>query len=385
MRLLAEQSADLSLWQEKPLSVLWNEKAGSNFIGKQRTKAIIDDVTRTIDVLRKSETDYAGFDPPRTAPFKAKQIVSHGNERLLGRCPCPVSGEKTRCCNLLTLDAVRQCGFACSYCSIQSFYHRNEVLFAKDLGQRLHELEILQDAWHIGTGQSSDSLMWGDDQGVLSALASFARSRPRIILELKTKSARTDWIGRIAMPPNVVATWSVNAPTIVSKEEHLTASLDERIGAARKAADGGLPVGFHFHPLVRFSGWQEEYASVVDRITGAFSPEEIVMISLGTLTFTKQALRQLRESGKPTRIHQMELTGTAGKYSYPAEVKRRLFTHVHSCFPVSWRTESGPFFYLCMESPELWEPVLGRSYPDNASFEADMRRHYMKSITQRHA
>ncbi len=383
-RLLVEQAADLALWEETPLSQIWDETVGGRLQGKVRTKAILDHALAYVLRLRQIETDYVDFNPPDILPTKPRQVVETDmEETILGRCPCPVSGEKTRCCNLKTLDVVKQCGFACSYCSIQSFYHSNQVVFMNNLQTRLNALEVDADTWHIGTGQASDSLMWGDDNGILTALAGFARKHPQMALELKTKSARTDWVGTIKLPNNMLATWSLNAPTIIDKEEHLCATLDQRLLAARKVADQGILVGFHLHPIVYFKGWQTEYQQLVEKIISSFSPEEVVLISLGTLTFTRQVLRQLRSSGKPSRILEMELVETAGKFSYPVSVKQEMFSHVVQSFPPGWFQEGGPFFYLCMELPELWEPVLKRSYPDNAAFEADMRKSYMEKIERR--
>ena len=102
------------------------------------------------------------------------------------------------------------------------------------------------------------------------------------------------------------------------------------------------------------------------------------MIGIGTLTFTKQNLRALRESGRPTRVTQMPLTPIAGKYSYDLETKRKMFRFVYDSFPQDWK--DNVFFYLCMEDPSLWEPCLGRSYACNADFEADMKRHYLAKV-----
>ena len=380
MRILIEQALDLSLWCQTPLSTLWDDSIGKNLSGKGQLKAIINDVIEKVSTLRKQPTDYSDFSyKPKLSP-KITHVEALEHTQLLGRCPCPVSGEKTRCCNLQTLDVVQQCAFACSYCSIQSFYHKDEIIFAANLDERLKQLELPPGTWHIGTGQSSDSLLWGNDHGVLDALVNFSTKHPQVVIELKTKSSRTDWIDQISLPKNMVVTWSVNAPTIIEKEEHKSASLDRRLASARKAADRGIPVGFHFHPMVYFTGWQQEYEAVVDAITRQFSPDEVVMISIGTLTFTKEVLRQLRQSQQPSRILQMELVETAGKYSYPVEIKQQLFSHLYASFPQEWRDSSGPFFYLCMELPQLWEPIFGYSYPDNAAFEADMKRHYMQRM-----
>lgn len=380
MRMLIEYAVDLSLWRQPPLSEFWNEDAGGNIVGKPKLKAIIAELTEKIGVLRREPTDYTGFTdrPKLSSKIRHVETIEHG--RILGRCPCPVSGEKTRCCNLLTLDVVQQCAFSCAYCSIQSFYHEHEIIFPANLAERLARLELPAGTWHIGTGQSSDSLMWGNEHGILDALADFSRAHPSVVVEMKTKSSRTDWIADVHMPPNMVATWSLNAPTIIEKEEHKSASLEKRLEAARRAADAGIMVGFHLHPMVHFSGWKDEYHRVVEAIVANFSPKEVVMVSFGTLTFTKEVLRQLRQSGQPSRILQMELTESAGKYSYPTATKQELFSHAYASFPPSWKTETGPFFYLCMELPELWYPVLGRSYPDNASFEIDMRRQYWKKL-----
>ena len=75
----------------------------------------------------------------------------------------------------------------------------------------------------------------------------------------------------------------------------------------------------------------------------------------------------------------MELTPAAGKFSYPLETKRKMFSFVYSQFPKEWKDNA--FFYLCMEDPSLWMPCLGREYPSNAAFEADMKAHYLSKIT----
>ena len=116
-----------------------------------------------------------------------KSVPITPKEKILGKCP--VASEKTLCCNLITLDAVENCGFECSYCSIQSFYPYNEILYKESLIDKLNALSINKnEIYHIGTGQSSDSLFIGNQGAVLDQLMAFARSNPNVILEFKTKS-----------------------------------------------------------------------------------------------------------------------------------------------------------------------------------------------------
>ena len=380
-RMLKEQAQDLALWQipEKSISTLW--PSDYERTNKNEVRRIFRTFMSEMDEIRHTPVDYSSFNPEYDFRAGGMRINTDflSPDRIMGRCPCPKDGEQTRCCNLKTLDAVQQCAFACAYCSIQSFYSQNEIRVLSDLRQHLEAMNLEEGTWHIGTGQSSDSLLLGDDYGTLSALASFASLHPDVVVELKTKSARTDWIN-MDLPRNIVSTWSLNAETPASKEEHLTASPKARIAAAKACAEAGHLVGFHIHPMILFNGWENEYKSLVMSLCGSINPENAVMIGIGTLTFTKQNLRALRESGRPTRVTQMPLAPIAGKFSYDLETKKRMFSHVYSCFPKDWKDKV--FFYLCMEDPSLWEPCLGRSYACNADFESDMKEHYLKKISE---
>ena len=370
---IVKEEADLLEWKEESfaLSHPFTSKGKDGRDGER----YISEMRRHMKSLRESETDYSNFFPQKRSQGKTKKLMSD-QKLVLSRCPCPVDGEKTRCCKLRTLDAVMQCAFGCSYCSIQAFYNENEIRIVSNLREKLERMEIGDDVWHIGTGQASDSLLLGDDYGTLSALASFAEKHPNIVLEMKSKAGR-DVFNR-PWPRNMVFTWSLNAPTIIEKEEHFTASLSERLRMAQKARDNGNLVGFHIHPMFYFKGWEKEYGEVVEAIVSSFRPEEICMIGIGTLTFTKAVIKRLREMGQESKVLQMELTEAAGKYSYPLDKKEKMFRHIYASFPEEYR--KGVFFYLCMEDPSLWKPVLEREYSSDKEFEMDMKKNYLRKI-----
>ena len=372
-----KDSADLELFQEKGLPEILDVDKIDSKQGKRRSEELMRQVRTYMHDLRYTPTDYSSFTPPPIIRKKeCIEKISADNMKLWGKCPCPVDGEKTRCCRLTTLDAAMQCSFGCSYCSVQSFYSENRIKVVTDLKGCLENAD-LDGIWHIGTGQASDSLITGDRFGTLSALASFAEKHPDTVIELKSKSGRTDVFDR-KYPANMVFTWSLNAEEMIKKEEHLTASLEKRIEAAKRARDNGSPVGFHIHPMIYHQGWDEGYREVVSAITDNFSPDDIVMISFGTLTFTKAVLRHLRTHRTPSRVLEIPLEEAAGKYSYSLAIKQEMFSTVFSYFPDEFR--SSVFFYLCMEDPSLWKKCLGREYSSDSEFEADMKAHYLKKI-----
>jgi len=372
LKMLTEYCADMISWKAGSPKQFFRPEAVGQLKGKQAAGKIFNQFRDGYETLKNGQKQYSqkGRFSAVEQKFPDNQMVEvQLKGSIMGQCP--VASEKTRCCNLKTLDAVQQCGFDCSYCSIQSFYHGNQVRFIKNLMSHLGALELDPDkSYHIGTGQSSDSLMWGNRFGLLDSLSGFALDHQNVILEMKSKSARIDYFLNNRPPANMIFTWSLNTPAVIHHEEKGTASLEKRLESARKLADQGSPVGFHFHPMVWYEGCQADYLSLVNRLTETFRPEEVVMVSLGTLTFIKPVLKRIRERMPDSSVLQMPMKECAGKLSYPFEIKKELFSSLYQAFPESWK--ASVFFYMCMEEIDLWQPVFGRSYDTNDLFEADM-------------
>jgi spore photoproduct lyase len=365
---------DLEMWDEPRLSEIFEDHPSR--------KVAFAKLKKRYEELRDKPNSYENFrlkNIPKEQKFTFKTEAKEG----FGLGLCPVASEKTRCCNLLTLDAVESCGFDCSYCSIQSFYNQNTITFDATFKEKLLNLQLDPNkTYHIGTGQASDSLMFGNREGVLDALFEFARKNPNVILEFKTKSDNISYLLENDVPKNILCTWSLNTPTIIENEEHLTASLDKRIRAARRVADKGVKVGFHFHPIVEYVGYLDEYQEVYEQLILQFKPSEVALVSFGTLTFIKPVIKQLREREFRSKITQIPHEDASGKTSYPEATKIEMFSHAYKSFKAWQSGEDRVFFYLCMEPHELWAKTFGYQYATNNDFEHAMLGAYCKKIGQ---
>ena len=369
LKQIIEMAKDLEMWDEKSIVEIFPEH-------KQR-KVVFARLKKAYEEIRNKPNSYKDF-TPHNIPQEQKYTFKIEEKKGFGLGLCPVASQKTRCCNLLTLDAVESCGFDCSYCSIQSFYNQNTITFDSSFTKKLKNLNLEKNkTYHIGTGQSSDSLMWGNREGILDALFEFAKENPNVILEFKTKSSNIGYILENEVPTNILCTWSLNTPTIIKNEEHLTASLDKRIESARKVADKGVKVGFHFHPIVEYEGYLDDYEKIYNRLIKEFSPDEVALVSFGTLTFIKPVIKQLREREFKTKITQIPHTDASGKTSYPYATKVEMFKHAYESFK-PWHKDV--FFYMCMEEHSLWMDTFGYQYATNNDFERAMLSSYTKKI-----
>lgn len=383
-KLLVDWAADYFAWEGKSFSILIDQtliQTEMKDSSKENAHRLFKRLEAKIKELQTLPKNYSQFTEAKADDKKVTFCHALVDGNLLGRCP--VAGEKTRCCQLMTLDAVMQCGFDCSYCSIQSFYYNNEIRFIDNLRSRLDAIQLdPNQRYHIGTGQSSDSLLWGNHNGLIDDLCFFARKHPNVILEMKSKSANIQYPLLLAekkqLPSNMIFTWSLNPPDLIRVEERKTASLPDRLKAARALADAKVPVGFHLHPVVFYDQWEKDYLRLVSDLTSIFLPSEIITLSMGTLTFIKPVIKKIRSRMIPTRILQMPMEETAGKWSYPYTTKVELFSKLYSFFPADWK--ASVFFYFCMEDPRLWKEVFGFEFPDNATFEKKMIEHYFQFI-----
>ena len=375
LKQIIDMSRDLGMWDESRITEIFPDHT--------QKKVVFTRLRKAYEHIRNAPNSYENF-TLKNIPKEQKFTFKVADKEGFGLGLCPVASEKTRCCNLLTLDAVESCGFDCSYCSIQSFYNQNTITFDSGFKDKLLNLNLDPNkTYHIGTGQASDSLMFGNREGVLDSLFEFARTNPNVILEFKTKSDNVSYFLENAVPKNILLTWSLNTPTIIQNEEHLTASLDKRINAARKMANKGVKVGFHFHPIVEYEGYLDEYQAVYERLIVEFAPSEVTLVSFGTLTFIKPVIKQLREREFRSKITQIPHEDASGKTSYPNETKEEMFKHAYASFAPWQKEEAGDnkvFFYLCMEEHQMWIKTFGYQYSTNNDFEHAMLASYCQKI-----
>ncbi|MBF8269850.1 MAG: hypothetical protein HW386_1559 [Gammaproteobacteria bacterium] len=355
LKQIVDAAIDLEMWDEKDLVARWQEwRQTSRLQGREFKKWALRQLADQLAALRNSITTY-------------NEQQQTDARRIFGMCP--VQSEKTLCCNLRTIDAVQNCGFGCSYCSIQTMYTGPDISFDQNFRRKLEAIELDSDRhYHIGTGQSSDALMWGNQHNILKDMLWFTRKWPKALIEFKAKSKNVDYLLHTDAPRNIVCSWSLNPDIIIRNEEHLTASLSERLAAARAVADRNIRIGFHLHPMLHYQGWEQNYSELIALILNRFRPEEIVFISFGALTFPRPILNKLRTYGIKSKINQTPMTtNPEDKLTYPDPIKTQLFRHAYNAF-AAWHQRV--FFYLCMEEARFWDQSFGYRYPDNATMEA---------------
>jgi spore photoproduct lyase len=155
-----------------------------------------------------------------------------------------------------------------------------------------------------------------------------------------------------------VIAFSLNPPEITADEEGHAAGLDERLAAARRAADRGYRLAFHFDPMILTPEWSEWYPAVAERL-GAFRDVTPEWISLGTLRYPL-TLRPWIEA-RPYGLEEFVSSGD-GKMRYLQKVRGELYRTMKARLQTVLPETP---VYLCMESTAMWRHLQAR-VPDRS-------------------
>jgi len=291
---------------------------------------------------------------------KQRLVLARHKGDFLKKCP---GSDGQVCCNYFVINFASNCPMECSYCYLQEYLADNPALkvFSNvdDLVAETHALLSRHRGFffRIGTGEITDSLALDPYIGFSREVVPFFAEQPNVLLELKTKSDKVEGLLGLDPKGRVVVSWSMNPQRVIDADEHLTASLEERLAAARRCQEAGYKLAFHFDPMIEYPGWEGDYRAMVERIFSVVDHRRVAWLSMGVLRETPGLKRIMRRRFSSTRLLSGEqVLCPDGKMRYFQPLRVAMYRKM-----LGWIREASPtvFVYLCMESREVWEQVFG--------------------------
>ncbi len=332
----------------------------------------IADLDYTAEILQRARLPFSivptgqspsGLDGICSSLFnKGKQHLLLCRNRGTFFKPCPGTAEY-RCCGYHVLNIGMNCPIDCVYCILQAYLNQPWITAFVNIDDLFNELDsALRDApetfYRIGTGEFTDSLALESITGISAKLVAFMADRTNGILELKTKSGSIDTLANIKHKGKTILSWSLNSPVIMKKEEIRAATLMERLEAARRAAQWGYGLGFHFDPIIYHPHWREGYEETIDLLFRLVPRDAIVWISLGALRYLPSLkIISTARFHHSSMFHQEFITGLDGKSRYFRTLREEMYSHIYRLLRHSIADDT--CIYFCMESDEIWQKVCG--------------------------
>ncbi len=316
------------------------------------TREFLDRVPASVPVATRRE----GMPVP-----KGRRVLHVTREHGSFLKPCPCSPGMVRC-GYWVLTPSFQCPFSCSYCFLRFYAPDAPLTLYANLEEAAREFREALHGWagpvRLGTGEFADSLALDPWTRHSQWLRDLVRPHDRVILELKTKSDQVGVLLARSPEPNVVIAWSVNPESWVASEEPGSATLVDRLKAARAVADAGFRVAFHLDPIVLGEGWESGYEALARALFEAVPAARIAWVSLGTLRFPPRFLEEWGSALRHRRYFFGEFVpGGDGKLRYFWPDRRAVLRRTAAMLR-RWGGEDLRL-YLCMESEAMWGSALG--------------------------
>jgi spore photoproduct lyase len=328
---------------------------------------MVSRLTAALPHVRLKITDGAAEEAPflaspaaRFAAAKKRLYVAKHKGEFLKKCP---GSDGQVCCNYFVINFASNCPMDCSYCYLQEYLAHNPALkvFA-NIDDLLAEADALlgkhrRHFFRIGTGEITDSLILDPYIGFTREVVPFFAEQSNVLLELKTKSNCVDDLLTLDPKDRVVVSWSMNPQAVIDADEHGTASLLERLQAARVCQDAGYRLGFHFDPMIEYPDWEKDYEEMVERLFATVDWRRIAWLSMGVLRNTPGLKRVMRERLPRTRLLAAEqVPNPDGKLRYFQPLRIEMYRKL-----LGWIRRSAPTVkvYLCMETKHVWQQVFG--------------------------
>ncbi|MFH2145375.1 MAG: radical SAM protein [Candidatus Omnitrophota bacterium] len=323
----------------------------------------IEEINRSWEYIQKNKFNLSDLKKPLVF------IVKEEHD-FLKPCPC-TKGHLG--CNYWILNLGFGCPYDCSYCFLQHYSNFPGIMLPANLDDFFNKFDSfykkIKRPIRIGTGEFCDSLALDHITAYSTELVNFFRDK-HVFFELKTKSNNVANLLETKSAPNCVIAWSLNPQPLIDSEELGAVSLERRLDAARQIQKYGLPLAFHFDPVIYLENWEKLYQEVIEELYVKLTPP-FKWISIGTLRGTRK-LKDAHELRFPqSNIFYGELfLSEDKKLRYPKFLRKQIYENM-----LNWirKYDQKTPVYLCMEDKDTWQ-VIDKSLTSSSLIEQYLLR-----------
>ncbi len=256
------------------------------------------------------------------------------------------------------------CPYYCTYCYLAFVYRKYSPFIKLNINYKTMFKQIRKTANQtdkhadFNMGEMLDSLALDHITNLTPKLVPFFADISNAYLMLLTKSCNIDNLLSIKPNNHTVVSWSLNSQQIIKQYEPGTASLSERINAAKLCQEHGYRIRFRIDPGILYPHWQIGYADLIQQALTATRPENITLGMLRLLPGHKKlAMAAYGNSGKKLAAEKLVVTSSDGKLRYHPKQRLKFYSFlIDTIRELDKRASIG----LCRETPDIWKALKKR-------------------------
>ncbi|MBN2590133.1 MAG: hypothetical protein JXA96_09735 [Sedimentisphaerales bacterium] len=227
------------------------------------------------------------------------------------------------------------CPYYCTYCYLAYVYRKFSPFIKININYDTMYKQIRKTLAHsdsnasFNMGEMLDSLALDHITNLTSELIPFFSGLSKGYLMLLTKSSNIDNLLKLKPNHKTIVSWSLNPEHIINQYEKGTASLDERIEAARKCQNKGYRIRLRIDPGIYYPDWQSGYAKLIEKTLSAIEPENITLGMLRLLPGHFQLAKNAYGKNATNFLSNQFIKGASDeKLRYPPESRIKFYRFI---------------------------------------------------------
>ena len=256
------------------------------------------------------------------------------------------------------------CPHKCFYCSLG-----HVITIMMNVEEYIEHLDELARAnpWEktFLFEDDSEALVLEPEYGAVPELAEYFGTTEDRYLLIHSKSANVDFFEDVSQVgrEHTIIVWSLTGRTQSEMMEAQSATMEERIEAARKCDEMGICTRFKYKPIVPVQNWRDEIAEMTRLVFERSNPDLIALFTLCWMAYEDlvklcdtdlldpvylEAAREAAEEMKDTRVR-----------PFPHWVRKEVYEF---CIDEIRSHDKDIPIVLCTETTDMWAelgPTLG--------------------------
>ncbi|MCA9793946.1 MAG: DNA photolyase [Candidatus Eremiobacteraeota bacterium] len=243
-----------------------------------------------------------GYQAWRLQKKSPKLILAARREEFLYPCSdiAPSFGHPHFYYNTLMLN----CIYDCDYCYLQGTYPSANLVMFVNLEDyfKATDAVLARHPMYLCISYDTDLLGLESVYPYARQWIEYARTRPELLIEIRTKSANYRLLRDVAPCANVVLAWTLSPQPVAERFEPLTPGLAQRLKSMQQAAADGWPVRLCLDPLLKVPDWRRVYLEFLDQLEAELDWSRLRDASVGVFRMNRDFLKRIRRQRQDSPI-----------------------------------------------------------------------------------
>ncbi|MEW6356523.1 MAG: radical SAM protein [Planctomycetota bacterium] len=211
---------------------------------------------------------------------------------------------------------------------------------------------------------AAEALFPEPELGAVEEFVKCCRQFPDRYLVIHTKSANVDFLESLDHQGRCIMTWSLTSAIQSRETERLSATMEERIEAARKVVSWGYPARVKFKPIVPFKGWRDHSREMIGKLLTTVKLDNISLFTIAWMGVDEFKACFPVEMLDPDFLQEAEKAKEAMEKRAVRPYPHQVRAEVYRFFVEEIRKYDRDVpITLCTEATDMWEefaPILDR-------------------------